>query len=145
MTVTFFGHRDTPPTVEPYLRKAILHQAEQGSTLFLVGNEGLFDRMAAKILQQLCAENQALHYYVVLAYLPKEDFEHPTLFPEGLEKTPRRFAISARNRWMLERSDAVIVYAPYVGNARAWKEAALKKGRVVTELIVPIDKNETEN
>jgi hypothetical protein len=51
-----------------------------------------------------------------LAYLPTGadktggDGRFPTLYPEGLEFVPRRFAITRRNRWMVEQSDYVIAY-----------------------------------
>ena len=134
MTVTFFGHRDASDSVEPRLRKAILEQIQRGATLFYVGNHGGFDRMVAAVLQKICRENEKLRYRVVLAYLSAREEDHPTVYPEGLESVPLRFAIERRNRWMISQADTVIVYAPYVGNSRKWKEEALKKGKTVIDL-----------
>lgn len=49
-------------------------------------------------------------------YMPGEKKEYTTLdytntiYPEGLETVPRRFAISHRNKWIVENSNAVICY-----------------------------------
>lgn len=53
---------------------------------------------------------------IVLAYMPekKHEYEHyeytDTVYPNGLEVVPRRFAISHRNRWMVEQADIVVAY-----------------------------------
>jgi len=53
-------------------------------------------------------------YSVVLAYLPTEKNKYDnltnTIYPEGLETVPKRFAISWRNKWMIEQSDIVVTY-----------------------------------
>ena len=37
-----------------------------------------------------------------------------TIYPEGLEYTPRRFAISKRTQWMVQQSDYVIAYVEHL-------------------------------
>ena len=61
-----------------------------------------------------------------------------TVFPEGLESVPPRYAIDRRNRWMLDRSDYVVTYVrnPY-GGAAKYKELAIKKHKTVIELYQP--------
>ncbi len=34
----------------------------------------------------------------------------PSAYPEGLEKTPPKFAIEARNKWMLRKADYCLCY-----------------------------------
>ena len=83
-----------------------------------------------------------IRYAVVYAYLPT--YPHPspdealpythTLLPDGIEKKPRRFAISYRNRWMVEHSDYVIAYVLYRGGAMQFVELAQQKGKTVLNL-----------
>ena len=54
MTITFFGHRDTPCSVQPLLQSVLEELiCQQHATNFLIGCEGAFDRMAIKTLQEL--------------------------------------------------------------------------------------------
>ena len=140
MTCTFFGHRDTPHTVEPYLRAAIIDLIEnKGVDLFYVGNQGAFDRMTIKILRGLAEEYPKIKYYVVLAYVPhnKERLGlkdgDSTIYPECLDKTPPKYAIIKRNNWMLEKSDYVITYVTHITNgAYEYKHLAkVKRKRVI--------------
>ena len=139
MTCTFFGHRDTSPTVKPLLRQVIIELIEShGVTRFYVGNQGNFDAMARSLLAEL-AQTYPIHYDVVLAYLPKEndpsiDGSH-TLLPDGFEAVPPRFAIDHRNRWMIDQSDIVITYAcSSIGGAAKFKALAERKGATVVEI-----------
>ena len=48
---------------------------------------------------------------------------------------PLRFAISYRNKWMIEQSDYVVTYVNHSwGGAAQFKELAEKKGKTVIEL-----------
>ena len=138
MTCTFFGHRDTPPTVKPLLRQVIIELIEQrGVTRFYVGNQGSFDAMARSLLAEL-AQTYQIQYDVVLAYLPKEndpslDGSHMIL-PDGFEAVPPRFAIDHRNRWMIDHSDIVVTYVRSPGGAAKFKELAERKGKTVVEI-----------
>ena len=54
MTCTFFGHRDTPTTIEPLLKETLTDLIKnKGVDLFYVGNQGKFDAMARKVLSKL--------------------------------------------------------------------------------------------
>lgn len=138
MICTFFGHRDTPPTVKPLLRQVIIELIEQRDvTRFYVGNQGNFDAMARILLAEL-AQTYPIHYDVVLAYLPKEndpslDGSH-TILPDGLELVLQRFAIDFCNRWILDRSDIAVTYVRYPGGAAKFKALAKRKGKMVVEV-----------
>ena len=78
-------------------------------------------------------------YSIVSAYLPTKKGEYDNftnaLLPEGLETVPKRFAISYRNKWMLEQSDIVITYvARTYGGAWQFKAMAERQGKTVIEL-----------
>lgn len=144
MTATFFGHRDAPYTVEPYLRAAIIELiANKGVDLFYVGNHGAFDRIVIRVLRELKKEYPKIQYYVVLAYVPhnKErlglEDDDSTIYPECLDKTPPKYAIAKRNRRMLERADFVITYVTHNrGGAADFKALAERKGKAVINLDV---------
>ena len=136
---TFFGHRDCPDTIYPRLKNCIEDLiVNQGVGCFYVGHQGHFDALALRALRELQAAYQTIKHYVVLAYLPQKEMPYPaeeTLYPEGLESVPLRYAISRRNRWMLAHAEYVItnVAAPVGGAAMAKKEAS-RKGKTVIEL-----------
>ena len=142
MTATFFGHRNAPDTIKPILRKAIVDLIEnRGVDLFYVGNQGSFDRTAISVLRGLKEEYPKIQYYVVLAYVPhnKErlglEEGDSTVYPECLDKTPPKYAIIKRNRWMLERADFVITYVTHItGGAADFKALAESKGKTVINL-----------
>ena len=138
-TCTFFGHRDAPREVAPILRAVLAELIEQGVTRFYVGNQGGFDRMVNADLVRLREQYPHICHVMVLAYLPKEkngqaEYEN-TIYPDGLELVPPKFAIDKRNRWMLDRADVVITYvtAPF-GGAAKFKALAEKQGRMVREI-----------
>ena len=136
-TVTFFGHSDAPKRIEPTLRLALVDLIEKkNSNLFYVGNQGNFDAMVRRQLEDL-AQTYPITYKIVLAYMPgknDEPDEH-TVLPEGLETVPRRFAISRRNKWMLDQADTVVTYVTHPSSgAYQMKETAIEKGKTVIEL-----------
>ena len=142
MTVTFFGHADTPDGVEPLLADTLRDLIEhQGATQFYVGNKGNFDRMVRKQLRRLSSEYPHIHYAVVLAYMPGKRSEcceaddTDTIFPEEIARAHPRYAISHRNRWLVERADTVVTYVIYsFGGAAQFKELAEKKGKRIISL-----------
>ena len=139
MTVTFFGHKDTPKEIEPTLRATLIDLIENhGATEFYVGNNGNFDTMVRRQLEDL-SQTYPITYNVVLAYLPTKKSEYDdytnTIYPEGIETIPKRFAISYRNKWMVEQSDIVITYvARTYGGAWQFKVIAQRQGKMVIEL-----------
>ncbi len=138
MTVTFFGNRDASTDIKPKLRETIIQLiTKHNATTFYVGNNGNFDFMVTNILKEL-KKPYDIKYTIVLAYLPndenEQDYEN-TLYPEGIEKAPLRFAICKRNEWMLEHSDMVISYVRFTfGGAAKYKESAKRKGLPIIEL-----------
>ena len=136
---TFFGHRDCPESIKPALFSAIEHLIiSNGVRTFYVGNQGNFDRLTASVLRDIKALHPDVEYCVVLAYLPQKaysDNTEITVYPEGIEIVPRRFAIDFRNRWMVEKSDYVItcVNRSFGGAAKS-KNYAEKHGKHMIEI-----------
>ena len=138
---TFFGHGDCPEDARGRIKEAVLALIEQGVYDFYVGNQGNFDRLACSVLRELSAEYPKLRYDVVLAYLDKtaamlSEQNYCTLFPEGIENVPPRFAISWRNKWLINKADYVICYVKYSwGGAAQFRELAIKRGKTVIDLV----------
>ncbi|MBQ8648489.1 MAG: hypothetical protein IJ470_00280 [Clostridia bacterium] len=142
MTVTFFGHRTALKTLQPLLKSVLIDLIEKhNANKFYVGNQGGFDYTVRQALRELKEEYPHIEYNVVLAYIPvkrgefdTEDYSD-TLYPEGLEKVPLRYAIIKRNLWMIEQSDTVVTYVVHtIGGASQFKEIAQKKGKNVINI-----------
>lgn len=139
MTCSLFGHRDTDESIMPKIEAAIINAIENdGVNLFLVGNNGKFDKMARRLLVKLKSK-YAIDYRVVLSAIPikkrEGDDYSDTVFPEFLQNVPPKFAILRRNELMIENSQCVITYAVFpFGGAHRCKELAIRKGKRVTEI-----------
>lgn len=140
-TCTFFGHKDTPETIKPILKTAIINLIENERVdSFYVGNQGIFDLMTIDILIEL-SNLYNIRYAVVLAYITGKKYNCEqyknvnTIFPDGIENTPPRFAVSYRNKWMIKQSDYIITYVTHSwGGAAEFKSLAEKKGKTIIEL-----------
>ena len=136
MPVAFFGHSDATSEILPRLtalaEDLILNH---GATTLYVGNHGNFDAMTAALFRTLRERYPEIRCYVVRAYLPSEGEQassDETLYPEGLETVPQRFAISHRNRWMVEHSDEVVCYVTHpCGGAHTAMEYARRKKKTI--------------
>lgn len=136
---TFFGHRDCPDSVKLELLSVIENLiTEKNVRTFYMGNHGNFDHLVISILKELKIRYHDINYYVILAYLPGKDYdlqEYVTIYPEGIEIVPKRFAIDFRNRWMVNRSDYVISYVNRnFGGAAKAKNYAEKKRKVIINI-----------
>lgn len=135
MTCCFFGHRDTPLSVQDELKPLLKELIEkEGVDRFLVGNEGGFDQLVAKTLRKLKEEYPQIRCYIVLAYINRSYDNNAllleTIYPEGLEFTSPRFCIDRRNRWMLKEADTVVGYVCHsIGGAARFFSLAQKQGK----------------
>ena len=139
---TFFGHRDCPETILPKLRTTLTmlicqHAVEQ----FYVGNQGNFDALVRRVLRELQQTYPQIRCTIVLAYLPQQNNtstvpdSFDTLYPEGIENSPKRFAVTWRNRWMLQHADYVVAYITHpTGGAAQFVAKAEKQQKHVIHL-----------
>ncbi len=139
MTCTFFGHWDTPAMVWEKLRLLLKDLIENKNVdTFYVGNQGNFDFMVRKSLEGLKREYPHINYAVVLAYITGDGSGlgyKDSIYPEGLENVPPKYAIVKRNRWMIDRADYVVVYVKHnFGGAAQFKNIAENKGKIVLNL-----------
>lgn len=141
MTCSFFGHRYIDEAIAAPLKNALTNLIANNVDTFLVGHQGDFDRLVLRTLRQLKKEFPQIRYRVVLAYLPAAPAaycaytEEETVFPEGLETVPPRYAISWRNRWMIRQSDVVVTYITHSqGSAAQFAESAKRMNKQVINI-----------
>lgn len=142
MVCCFFGHKDSPVSIKPALEQAIEDLIiAKGVDSFLVGNQGTFDAMALYALRRLKQKYPYISYNVVLAYMPKGRVEYDlyefgeTILPEGIESIHPKFAISWRNKWMVNESDVMVCYVKHSwGGAAQYYELAHRKNKTVINL-----------
>ncbi len=135
---TFFGHRYVSGKIEDVLTPLLISLIENNVSVFYVGSQGDFDHIVIKSLK---TKYPYISYYIVLAYLPVTknnyyiDYYENTLYPEGLESVPPKYAIVKRNQWMIQKSDYVIVYVNQsFSNAAKLKAFAEMKGKIVINI-----------
>lgn len=114
MIATFCGHSRISQSaeVEKWLYTVTQRLIEQGITTFYLGGYGAFDSLAASVLRKQKKRYPQIELVLVLAYLKtRQDISYydSTVYPP-LEAVPRRFAISYRNRWMVESTDVIVAY-----------------------------------
>ena len=130
-TCCFFGHREVTHNIRDKL-KAIIENliTEDGVTEFYAGNQGQFDCIVFSVLKELKTEYPQIRYTVVLAYMPdehiKELYGEDTLYPDGMESVPKKFAISKRNDWIIQQSGIAICYVHKItGGAAKFREKCI--------------------
>jgi len=139
LIITFCGHSKLSDhdIIQDQLTQELRSLLEQGSHKFYLGGYGAFDLLAAKVLHELKAEYPELESILILPYLDRQEdvsLYDGTIYPP-LENVPKRFAISRRNRWMVEMADMVIAYVDHDwGGASKTLEYAVKKGLRIINL-----------
>ena len=112
--VTFCGHREVqePEKVRKWLYETVSGLILEGADVFYLGGYGGFDRMALSVVNHAKEAHPSLKAILVLPYLDRSmdlDAYDGSIYPP-LEKVPQRYAISRRNRWMVDQADVVVAY-----------------------------------
>ncbi len=138
MRCVFFGHRDTPSGIQRTLRETVNALIEEGVRCFCVGNNGNFDLMVQTLFAELAKERADVCLGIWLSRIDEIALcgdQSLTVFPEGLERTPPRFAVARRNELMLKDAKHVICYTRHTPSYSAqWVEKAKRKGIRVINL-----------
>ncbi len=139
LIITFCGHSklSDQATIQALLTQELRSLLEQENHEFYLGGYGDFDLLAAKVLHELKPEYPELESILILPYLDRPvdaSFYDSTIYPP-LENVPKRFAISRRNKWMVEQADMVIACVDHDwGGAAKTLEYAVKKGLHIINL-----------
>ncbi len=110
---TFIGHSDCDGNIKENLCIAIEKLInEYNVTLFYVGTHGKFDYYAYAVLKEL-EKIYKIEIFVVLSnltHVPEYIKGAKTVFPDIVAKSPYKYAIIKRNRYMIEKSEFLICY-----------------------------------
>lgn len=119
--------------------------AQDGVTEFIVGRYGGFDRMAAAAVAEAKKKHPQIRLYQLLPYHPAErkvelsDGFDGSIYPDGMEKVPRKFAIVRANRYAVDHCDHLIAYVWHpASNSRELVEYAQsreKNGKISVTLL----------
>ena len=131
----FIGHREADERLLPRLELTIERLiAEENVRYFYVGGYGGFDRIAAAATKRAKQKYPDITLMLVLPYHPAEravpalDGFDGTYHPEGLENTPRRYAIVRTNQIMVNTCDWLVCYVRHgVSNSRNLLEYAQRR------------------
>lgn len=139
---SFFGHKDyqEDKELEARIKDKIVECVEKRMIYnFWLGGYGGFDRCCAKYVKDMKKLYPQIKSYLVLAYMrnKRDDYDKEyiskmfdgTIYPP-LENIPLRFAISKRNKWIVDNSDYIIFYVNHSwGGACKSFEYANKKNK----------------
>ena len=131
----FIGHREADERLLPRLiwelERLIVGEKVR---YFYVGGYGGFDWVAATAVKRAKQKYPNITLMQVLPYHPAErPIEKPpgydgTYYPEGLEKTPRPFAIVKANQLMVDSCDWLVCYVRHgASNSRNLLEYARRR------------------
>ena len=139
MIVTFCGHSKIADkeTVRKRLTAEISELLLDGYRKFYLGGYGDFDNLAAAVLSELKEVYPDMERLLIIPYIDREyntaQYDG-TMYPP-LENVPKRFAISRRNKWMVDQASVVIAYVDHDwGGAAKTLEYAVKKGLQIINL-----------
>ena len=146
----FIGHREADERLLPRLELEIDRLIQEYNVrYFYVGGYGGFDRIAAAAVKHAKQKYPDITLMLVLTYHPAEravptpDGFDGTYHPEGLENTPRRYAIVRTNQIMVNTCDWLVCYVRHgVSNSRNLLEHAQRREAKGLMQIVNIGESE---
>ena len=122
-TVSLFGHRELEDIHQiraqlyPIIKKLL---QSKNYISFLIGRNGAFDEYAASLIKQaqkeFGKENNDMSLVLPYAIANLEYYEKyydSIILPEVVYNAHPKAAITLKNRWMIEKSDLIIVYSSH--------------------------------
>ncbi|MBQ8389041.1 MAG: hypothetical protein IJX46_08965 [Clostridia bacterium] len=148
MIITFIGHANLvcKDELRFAIRDAIIKNAEyEDKWVFYCGGYGNFDMMCADICHCIKKEHQNSEIVFITPYMDIADQakindmldrgRYDSVIYPPIENIPKKFAIVARNRWMIEESDLIVAYVDHnFGGAYNSYKFALRKNKKVINL-----------
>ena len=149
----FIGHREADERLLPRLGLVIDRLIQEDDVrYFYVGGYGGFDRIAAAAVKRAKQKCPDITLMLVLPYHPAEkavptpDGFDGTYHPEGLENTPRRYAIVRTNQIMVNTCDWLVCYVRHgASNSRNLLEYAQRRANKGLIRINNIYESEDDN
>lgn len=141
-TCFFIGHRCGDVDYDRLTEEIERHIVEYGVNTFIVGHYGFFDLMAAHYTREAKKKHPHIKLYRLLPYFPRQrepiesEYYDGSIYLDGMETVPRRFAIVQANHCMVDRSDYLIANAwqPGSNSLKLVEYARRKKHIQVTNL-----------
>ena len=146
----FAGHREADERLLPRLELEMDRLIQEDNVrYFYAGGYGGFDRIAATAVKRAKRKYPDIILMRVLPYHPAEksiptlDGFDGTYYPEGLENTPRRYAIVRTNKIMVDICDWCVCYVNHgASNSRKLLEYARRRESKGLIQIINIGKSE---
>ncbi len=146
MVITFCGHSEFRRSVEYEEKILTFLEAVVGDrpTDMYLGGYGEFDEFARDCCAKYKQTHQNVSLVLVTPYIHtnyksgrlsgQKDRYDSTLYP-GLEDKPLRFAITYRNRYMVEQADYVVAFITHTwGGAYTTYKYAKSKGKKILNI-----------
>ena len=114
-----FGHRNVFENIEDKLYKAVMSAAEQWCEIFYTGAMGEFDSLFSSAVRKAKKAYPNIKLICVKPYFTNDintDKDYyaalydDIIIPDELADIHPKAAIKARNRWMIDNSDIVLIY-----------------------------------
>ena len=146
----FLGHKEADERLLSRLELVIKRLIqEENIRYFYVGGYGGFDRIAAVAVKRAKQKYPDITLMLVLPYHPAEraiptpDGFDGTYHPEGLESTPRRYAIVRTNKIMVDTCDWLVCYVNHgASNSKKLLEYARRREKIDLIRIINIGESE---
>ena len=146
------GHREADERLLPRLELIIERLIQEDCVrYFYVGGYGGFDRIAAAAVKRAKQKYPDITLMLVLPYHPAErPTEAPngfdgTYHPEGLENTPRRYAIVRTNQILVDTCDWLVCFVRHgASNSRNLLEYARRREEKNLIQIINISESQDE-
>ena len=146
MVISFCGHSTfiKTPEIEEQLLSILESQVGDEPADFYLGGYGSFDSFARECCRKYQTEHPHAKLVLITPYMTIEhqknhlayqkDYYDAIIYPE-IEDKPLKFAISYRNKWMVEQADLVIAYVNH-NSGGAWQtyQHAKRKKKTIINL-----------
>lgn len=142
MIISFCGHADFVVTsdIEKQMMEILEKCIGESSAELLLGGYGAFDGFAYNCGVKYKKTHPQVKLFFVTPYMDRADNMGRTydeiIYPP-LENVPYRFAISHRNKWMMQKADIVIAY---VVREHGGAFAALRQAKIFNKIIINLAK-----
>lgn len=143
--ISLFGHREIRDLyrLEEKLSKVVKELIQiKPYIVFLIGRNGEFDKYSTSIIKRIIREikSENSEITLVLPYMVSdmeyyEKYYDNIIIPESVCMAHHKYAITLRNRWMVEQSDLIICYVEREnGGAYSALKYAQKHGKQIINL-----------